>query len=259
MPIKKIVLFLLSLSLLYGEESHYELGLGMGAVSYPSYIGSKSINNLVAPLPYIRYHKDKTSIGKGGIKYLFFDDNKLSLDLSLGASLPVDSSGSAVREGMSDLDFALEIGPRLNYTLYDDKEHKVTFRLPVRAVVSTNIQNIDTQGFLVAPNVDYKFRKNKVQFRAKTGPIWADKTYHNYFYGVSKSDETAQRASYNAQGGYNGYRNTLSLKYTQNAWNYGAFVSYFNIDGAVFEDSPLVETTNALFVGSFISYTFYKK
>ena len=257
---KKIIFFLLSaFSLsLFAEESSYELGLGGAAVTYPSYIGSKSTNTFISPIPYIRYEGEKVSLKRGGFQYRFFDNDEITIDLSLGASLPVESENSNARKGMEDLDFALEVGPRFNYKVYEDPKHKVTFKLPVRAVISTDIQNFERQGFLVAPNMNYKYNKDDFQIKVKSGPIWADDDYHNYFYGVRQKDVTATRQSYDAQGGYNGYRNTISFRYKQNKWNYGAFVSHFNIEGASFDDSPLVETENALFLGTFISYTFYK-
>lgn len=255
---KKTVLFLLCSFALWAEESSYELGLGFAAVTYPSYIGSKSSNAFVSPVPYVRYKSEKASLGRGGFQYKFFNNDNLSIDLSLGASLPVDSENSKAREGMDDLDFALEVGPRLNYKVYEDEANKVTFKFPIRAVVSTDVKSFDRQGFLVVPNMNYRYKKDHFQMKVKTGPIWADEVYHNYFYGVSQNDATATRQSYDAQGGYNGYRNTVSMKYKNDKWSYGAFVSHFNIDGTSFEDSPLVETENAFFLGTFISYTFYK-
>lgn len=251
---------LLSLTIsLVAKEHHYQLGLGVGVVTYPSYIGSKSSNQLIMPVPYIRYQGEKTTIGKGGISRKLFDNNDLSLDLSLGASLPVESDNALPREGMHDLDFTLELGPRLSYTFYKDEQHKLNMKLPLRAVVSINSDKLDRQGFLLTPNLNYRFKRNDFQFKLKTGPLWADKKYHNYFYGVAQQYVTANRNSYDAQGGYNGYRNTISVKYKQGSWNYGAFVSHFNIDGATFENSPLVETKNGLFLGSFISYTLYER
>ena len=251
---------LLSLTVgLLVAENHYQLGLGAGVVTYPSYIGSKSTNQLFTPVPYIRYQGEKTTIGKGGISRKLFDNNNLDLDLSLGASLPVDSDNAKRREGMPNLDFALELGPRLSYTFYKDAHHTFNLKLPLRAVLSVNTDNLDREGYLFAPNLNYKLKRSHFQLKFKTGPIWADKRYHNYFYGVEEQYTTATRVQYEAKGGYNGYRNTISLKYKQGAWHYGAFLSHFNIDGAVFENSPLVETKNGLFLGSFLSYVFYEK
>lgn len=254
----KIVFFLLASLSLFAEESKYELGLGMGVVTYPSYIGSKDTNEFISPVPYIRYESNNTKLGRGGLKHKFFEYGDLNLDLSLGAALPVDSDNAKVREGMDDLDFTLEVGPRLNYKIYKDETHRVTFKLPLRAVISTDIRSFDHQGFLVAPNVNYRYKEENFQVKLKSGPIWADKTYHNYFYGVKNNEVSVNRNAYDANSGYNGYRNTLSVKYKHNNWNYGAFASHFNLDGTSFEDSPLVETNNALFLGTFIYYTFYK-
>jgi len=256
---KKMVIFLLLVSSLVAQESNYELGLGGAVISYPNYIGSKATNTLISPIPYIRYEGEKISFKRGGLQYRFLDNDAITVDLSLGGSLPVESDDSSVRAGMEDLDFAFEIGPRLNYKVYENPAHKVVFKLPLRAVISTDIQNFERQGFLVAPNMNYRYRKDDFQIKVKSGPIWADDDYHNYFYGVTQKEATTTRRAYYAQGGYNGYRNTIAFRYKQNnKWNYGAFLSHFNIEGASFDDSPLVETDNALFLGTFISYTFYK-
>lgn len=242
----------------FAQESHYELGIGAGVVTYPSYVGSKSNNRIISPIPYLRYEGEKMSLAKGGLKYNFFNNDKITIDLSLGASLPVESDNVPLRNGMEDLDFTLELGPRLNYEIHKDQEHEVTFKLPVRMVVATDIKNFGNQGFFIAPNLNYVFEKDDFRVKLKTGPLWADSKYHNYFYGVGKQDVTLARNAYDAKEGYNGYRNTLSLKYRKGAWNYGAFVSHINIDGATFEDSPLIETKNALYLGTFISYVFYE-
>lgn len=246
-------------AILFAQESHYQLGVGAGVVNYPSYIGSKSTNQIITPIPYIRYEGEKNHIGKGGIRHDFFKSDSFSIDLSLGASLPVNSDNVPLREGMEDLDFTLEVGPRLSYKLYKDETHELSFKLPIRTVIATDIKKFSIQGFLLTPNMNYQFTRERLKIKLKTGPLWADKKYHNYFYGVKSKDATLQRKEYEAKGGYNGYRNTLSLKYKQGAWNYGGFVSHFNISGAVFETSPLVETKNALFWGTFISYVFYEK
>ena len=251
---------LLSLTVgLLAAENHYQLGLGAGVVTYPSYIGSKSTNQIITPIPYIRYQGEKTTIGKGGISRKLFDNNNLDLDLSLGASLPVYSDNAQRREGMNNLDFALELGPRLSYTFYKNAHHTFNLKLPLRAVLAVNTDKLDRQGFVFPPNVNYKFTMNHFQLKFKTGSLWANKKYHNYFYGVEEQYVTATRPQYDAKGGYNGYRNTVSLKYRHGAWRYAAFLSHFNIDGAVFENSPLVETKNALFLGSFVSYVFYER
>ncbi|CAA6803701.1 MAG: Outer membrane protein [uncultured Sulfurovum sp.] len=251
------LLFLITATL-FAQESHYTVGLGLGAVTYPSYVGSKSMNQLITPIPYIRYESETNSLAKGGFTHKFFKNNKLSLDLSLGAALPVESDNVPLRVGMEDLDFTLEIGPRLNYELYKKNEHEFNVKFPIRAVISTDIQNFNHQGFFVAPNLNYKFKKDKFQVKVKSGPLWADKKYHNYFYAVSSQDARLTRRAYEAKAGYNGYRNTLSSKYRRGSWNYTAFVSHINIEGATFQNSPLVETNNAFYVGAFVSYVFYE-
>ncbi len=256
---RKFVLWsLLSIGII-ASESHYDLGLGTIFVNYPSYMGSKTSKQLIAPIPYVNYESDKTIIDRGGIEQKLFDINELTLDISLGGSLPVDSESSNIREGMPDLDLAFEVGPRLKYRFYHHNEHQLFFRLPLRVVVSTDFQGLDYQGYLITPDVRYEFEYKKLKISANSGPLWANQRYHDYFYGVSNQYQTQERDYYKAKEGYSGYRNSIGIKHQTGSWTYGGFIAHFNLKGASYEDSPLVETNHALFMGTHLSYIFYSK
>lgn len=256
---KKIFLLSLFSSALFAKGTHYDLGLGGILVNYPSYMGSKNNNLLFSPLPYLDYQGEKTTIDRGNIERKLFDLKDLTLDISLGGSLPADSEKSKVREGMDDLQLAFEIGPRIKYRFYHDEVHEFFFRLPIRAVFTTNFSNIDDQGYLLTPDLRYEYKHSNIEFTFNTGPLWASEKYHDYFYSVKAKDVTINRPEYHAKGGYSGYRNSMGIKYSKNSWVYGGFLAHFNLNGAEFDPSPLVETHTALFSGAYIAYIFYSK
>jgi len=89
------------------------------------------------------------------------------------------------------------------------------------------------------------------------GPLFADRRYHEYFYGVAPEFATATRPAYEAPGGYAGWRATaaFSRRFGTSAW-FGAFLRYDDLHGAVFADSPLVRRQSTVTAGFGISWIF---
>ncbi len=248
------------LTFLEAKKPTLELGVGLASMSYPSYIGSLDQKNLVLPFPYIRYRGKNFQIEKGGLKKELFDINGLSLDLSVSGSLPVDSKSSKKREGMKDLDLAFEVGPKISYEIWSDELYKLYFRLPMRALISSDLEtNIKYQGFLVTPQfrIEQHFAKREISFTS--GIILADSLYHDYFYGVNEKYITPQRDSYKGHGGYGGYRNGIGFTDQKGSWMYGAFLIHYMLGSVAFEDSPLIEEKNVIFGGFSFAYIFYAK
>ena len=257
---KAIIITFLLLSPFWAKEPKLEIGLGIATIGYPNYIGADSRQTLVSPFPYIRYRGESFQIEKGGIKRELFEIDGLSVDLSLGGSLPSDSDEAKARDGMLDLDLTFELGPKITYALYEDEKSDISFRLPLRAVFSTDFQGVDSQGYLTSPKVRFEYRPNsKMEMSFSTGPVYAGGGYHDYFYSVDKAFETERREVYDAKDGYSGYRNALGLKYRYKKWWVGAFASHFALSGARYEDSPLVEQKSALFLGTSFAYIFYSE
>ena len=258
--IKYFIIIVIFLTFLEAKKPLLELGFGMASVTYPSYLGSSDQKLLFVPFPYIRYRGEKFQIEKGGIKKELFDINGLSLDLSVSGSLPVDSGSSKLREGMKDLDLVFEVGPKIKYKIWNDEFYTLYFRLPIRAVISSNLKsNIKYQGFLVTPQfrIEHEVGERKLSFTS--GIVLADSLYHDYFYGVDKKYSTPDRDSYKGSGGYGGYRNGIGFTNKNGSWMYGAFLIHHMLEGVVFEESPLLEQKNSLFGGLSFAYIFYTK
>jgi outer membrane scaffolding protein for murein synthesis (MipA/OmpV family) len=88
------------------------------------------------------------------------------------------------------------------------------------------------------------------------GPIFADHGYHNYYYGVGAKYVTAERPYYRAESGYSGTALVGSLTKRFNYYWIGGFIRNDNLDGAVFETSPLVATEHAFMAGFGIAWIF---
>ena len=249
---KKILLFLSCY--LTVNAAQLDLGLGGGVMFYPDYLGSKNNNTLAIPYPYISYKSDKINIDRKGLNRKFFNYGDFSLEVSAAGSLPVKSSGA--REGMSDLDPAIEIGPALIYTVYQDEALSLKLDLPLRAVLSTDFKGIDYRGYIYELRAEVEYKFNDYQLQLHTGFMFSDNKYHNYLYGVKNNEVTNSRNIYNTKAGYTAYKTSLGLsKRFDKVWA-GAFLRHYSLNESSISDSPLVARNSALYSGIFIAYIF---
>jgi len=249
---KTIILLLITLSICAAE---LDLGIGVGYIYYPDYLGAKHLNSTILPFPFIDYHSEKLDIDQDGLKQQLLQIDGLSLRLSMNGSLPIKSSG--VREGMENLNPSIEIGPALVYHLYKSDGVIIKLDFPIRAVISSDFKtNIKHRGYKCDPKITLDYKFNGYLFQFQTGGVWADSRFHNYIYGVNSSSVTANRKLYIAEAGYSGYKTSIGIsKKFKNIW-IGVFMREYNLEGAVYSSSPLKEQNHALYGGVFVSYLF---
>ena len=250
-------LFILFTIISFTSASELDLGMGFGDMYYPDYLGSDHSNNIVVPFPYIDYHSEKLDIDKDGVKQQLFSIDGLSVRLSVSGSLPVSSSGA--REGMSDLDIALELGSALVYKMYEYNGFTMNINFPLRAVVSTNWKSMEYRGYKSDPKLAMDYNLNGYLLEFQTGGVWADSRYNNYIYGIEKRYVTPNRSEYSAKAGYLGYKSSfgISKKYKK-IWA-GGFIRHYFLDGSVAKDSPLFRENYAIYGGVFVAYLFDKE
>lgn len=227
------------------QKPTWEIGLGAGALSFPAYRGSDEQINVVLPLPYIVYRGDWLKADREGIRSIFFESEHVHLNLSMNASIPVDSDRVDVRDGMPDLKPTFEIGPSLDVTLWrsQDRQRKLELRLPARYAMTAET-NPEAVGWQFTPRLTLdvidpaKFKGWNLGLLA--GPIYSSKRQHDYFYSVDERYATATRSAYNASGGYAGWQLLGALSKRFPDYWIGGFIRYDSLHDAVFADSPLV-------------------
>src|SRR5919108_4076162 len=99
----------------------WEIGAGAAAVTLPDYRGSDESRGYLLPVPYVIYRGERLRVDRQGVRGIFFESDRVELNLSLNATPPVDSEDNRAREGMPELDPTFEIGPRLDVTLARDR------------------------------------------------------------------------------------------------------------------------------------------
>ena len=251
------LLFLLINTSLYSKDYSLEVGVGIASLYYPNYLGSKSIQTITLPIPYLRYKSKYLNIDKNGLNSKLFGINNLRLELSVSGSLPANSNDSKVREDMPDIDSTGEVGFQIIYNIYQHGVALLQFELPIRTVFSTDFNTIKYRGITSTPQLKYSLNYKKVQFTLRSGFILSNKEYNNYFYEVKEKYITPQRIEYKASSGFGGFKNRMGISYKKDKWWGGAFISHYNIKSAIFKDSPLVESNTGIYMGISVAYIFY--
>ena len=240
----------------------WELGAGAGVISAPHYRGSKTIEEIYLPFPFITYRGDYLKVDRDGIRSELFDSDRIRLDVSLAGNIPVPETDDSARAGMPGLDPLGEIGPELQINLWRDTaaDASLWLKFPYRLIFSVGEPLMEYQGWSFSPYINYrKFWGDSSSLQKLTlsaGPIFAGNKYHDYFYEVEPQYVTPDRQQYNADTGYSGSRITLTYSINQKKYFLATFARYDNISNATFEDSPLVETRDYFIFGIAFAWKF---
>jgi outer membrane scaffolding protein for murein synthesis (MipA/OmpV family) len=231
---------------LASQQPLWEFGLGIGAVVFNDYRGASGVHGYPLPVPYFIYRGDILRADRDGLHGRLLNQRYVEFDLSANATAPVFSRNSAPRSGMPNLASTLEFGPSLQGHLWrtDDGRLRLDVRTPVRNAV-TLASPPRSIGWVFAPNLslDYRAAGRAAGWNLGLlgGPLYAQRRYHEYFYGVAPTYATAVRPAYEAPGGYAGSQLLLAVSRRYPNYWIGAYLRHDWLQGAVFLDSPLVQ------------------
>lgn len=241
----------------------YEYGIIGLAASIPHYRGSDEYETYVFPLPYFVYRGEIVKADREGVRGIFWKYKQFETDISLSGNPP--SGDNEAREGMPDLDAIGEIGPALNYYFYQYGERDVLFfQANMRAAFAIDFDSgldVAYEGWISNLSLIYRdselLKEHSIRFHLSGGLQFGDAGLHSYFYEVAPEHVTPDRRQYEAQGGYGGFQLSGSIlkELTPKLW-VSCYGRWMNIEGAVFEDSPLVRTHNNAIVGAMLVWKF---
>ncbi len=235
----------------------WEAGIWLGGISLPDYRGSNERREYALPLPYFIYRSERFQLSRKGVKGLLYQADNVHIDIGGKVNLPVDSDKNVARKGMFDLDAALSIGPTVHYTVYKKERRTLSFQLPLRTVLSTDIRHTAYRGFTLNPAI---VLRQQTQWNSAflLAFLFSTRPYNEYYYNVSDNDVRPGRARYQADSGYGGIRLSLITRRIFKKYSLGGFVRYDNLKGATYEKSPLVANLENVTVGLYITYQLKK-
>jgi outer membrane scaffolding protein for murein synthesis (MipA/OmpV family) len=241
------------------EEPLWEAGIGVAGLHFPHYRGSEQSRNYALPVPYGVYRGEFLKADRYGLRGVFVKTDRVDVNLSVGASLPVDSKDDRAREGMPNLKPSLEIGPSLQLTIWrwDDARVRLDARFPLRGAMSleSSPRFVGTQ-FFPHMNADVRDPAGLPGWNLGllAGPVYTDRRYNRYFYEVPAAYATAGRPAYEPGSGYAGMQFLAALSKRFPKYWVGGFVRYDTLRGAAFEASPLVTSKRYVAVGFGVSW-----
>lgn len=246
------------------EKPLWELGIGGGFLLMPDYRGSDETRAYASPFPYAVYRGGILRVEDDRISGRIFTNDRVTLDASLYGTVPVRSDENEAREGMPDLDPTFEVGPALRIKLLNSIEHQynLNIMLPLRAVFSTNFRSMRYEGLIFSSRLNFEMEEvipdTGIYLWLSAGPMFADYSFHKYFYEVSPEYATTNRQAYSPRAGYSGSTFMIGMGKKCQQIIFHAFVSADFLHGSAFEDSPLVKTKTSWMGGCSISWVFLK-
>lgn len=259
-----IMLLILPQQAFGADKPLWEAGIGGGFLMMPDYRGSDKMRPYLLPFPYAVYRGGFIRLEDKRLTARIFQTDRVTLDASGYGAVPVKSDDNDARRGMEDLDPTFEFGPALRVKCLDSREngYRLGLAFPVRAVFSTDFRSVRYEGWVFAPRLNFEkanvIPRTGLYLGISTGPMFGDRGYHQYFYNVERAYAATWRPAYEAGGGYSGSTLTVGLGKNYKSFRFHAFVSADFLQGAVFEDSPLVKTKTSWMSGFSVTWVFLK-
>jgi MipA family protein len=257
-----LALVVLSTAARGAELPQWEAGIGISALTIPDYRGADQSQFYVFPIPYLIYRGDVLKVDRRAVRGVFFKSERLEVDTSFSGSPPVRSGRNGARQGMPDLDPLFEAGPSLKYLLLRSAggELRVDLQFPLRAVFVTDFSYLRYSGLVFNPRISLDWSRSGPEERLSAGvalgPLFTDSRNSRLFYEVDPIYATPVRPAYEAHGGYGGMQLALAATMRRGSIWIGAFSRIDNLQGARFEDSPLVKARWSVMTGLALSWVF---
>ena len=243
------------------ERPLWEAGLGLGGLWLPDYRGSDESRGYVLPIPYFIYRGEYLKADRDGVRAEFLGTDRIRFEVAVSASQPVRSSSNEARQGMPDLKGSFEIGPSLvvNLLRSEDRAIKLDFRLPVSTGVTLG-SGFKGIGWQTSPRLNLDvfdvagFKDTNLGMAV--GPVFQSRKRDAYFYDVQEQYVRPGRPDYRSSGGYAGAQFTVALSKRFDRYWVGGFARVDSLQGASFEDSPLVRRKSAFAAGIGFAWVF---
>jgi len=241
----------------------WEVGISAVGLYAPDYRGADQMRARGLALPYVVYRGEILRADREGLRAELLKSDLVEFNFSAGIGLPVRSDRNDARRGMPEIDWVLEFGPAMNLRLatWDNGRNDLQLRLPVRAAFALD-GGLDYVGAVFAPNLRATFRNvgwaGGAQLRVSTGPLFATSDFHRFYYGVEPQFVTAGRPAYAPGGGYSGWDLSASAVRFFGDWRLFGFAGADLIQGAEFEDSPLIRRKSNWSIGLGFAYVLGK-
>ena len=135
-------------------EAYWDLGLGIGAVSFEHYPASNEIWTLAIPAPTFQYRgKILRADDRDGAHLYLYKGDKITTELAGQGTPALSNSDSAARKGMQDLPWMVALGPQTVYRL----SSSIEIAGGVYQAVTTDLKTGQTAGNIAEGRATYSW------------------------------------------------------------------------------------------------------
>jgi MipA family protein len=252
------------------DEALWEVGVVGGELYLPDYpaAGEKHAKWIAAP--YVVYRGKILRADREGARARIVRGRWADVEMSFSGSFATHSQDNVARQGMPDLDYMIEMGPRASLLLYEwgdplnFQSSAGTLRLyvPVRAVFSSDLSNFKPRGFTYSPalytQAEPFLRPGWIGLLVLTGRF-GNRTYASYFYDVAPEFARPDRQAYDARAGYVGSDVFAGVVIPiGKRWRIFTGGQFYYDEGSANISSPLFQRRSDFSVGLGISYAFFR-
>lgn len=244
-------------------ERIFEIGVGAFALHVPEYAGAKDYRQHIVPLPYVYYQDKHIKVDRDGLLSSLWQTQRLYVDFSVSAQLPVNSDDVAIRSGMPDIDWTFQLGGAIKYYLSGtpSADNKLFTELFTRKAIMTDFSSLSDAGWqygtaLHAQHTLVAVNQGQLTWQNRLTVNFASETYQDVYYQVDKQYQLADRPAFDAKSGYLGTSLSSGLVYRKEQWWLAGFVLYRHIGGSKNENSPLVQQKENVSVGLGLAWVF---
>ncbi|WP_340679957.1 MipA/OmpV family protein [Paraglaciecola sp.] len=236
-----------------------EIGMGAAAGQLPEYLGSPDTYEFLLPLPYIYYRDESLTINRNTLSDELYQLGPLSLSLSASGSIPVKSREDSLRSGMPDLGWVGELGPSLDYQIMPE----LTLALQLRKAIGVEDWSFKDVGWHASTTLIWHkilFVHNnlgELSISSRLSLDYADRNYHQYYYGVALEHQTLNRPLYEAKAGFSHSGMALGLSWRYQQLWLGVYAKYFDLSRAANFSSPLLVNKQQASFGLAFSWIFW--
>ncbi len=245
------------------DESLWEVGVAGGEFYLPDYPAAAQKHAKWIAAPYVIYRGKILRADREGARARLFHGKHADLEMSFAAAFATQSKDNEARQGMPDLDYLLEAGPRASILL-SKLAGRGSLRLfvPLRAVFSSDLHNMHYVGYTYGPTL-----------YAQIEPLWhsgwigifqlanrfGNRSMNAYFYDVAPQFARVDRPSYDASGGYLGSDFSAGVAIPIGLrWRLFGGGQFFYNGGSSNKSSPLFRRESDFSAGIGLSYAFFR-
>ena len=235
------------------------IGADLYQPDYPA-AGQKHAKWLAAP--YLIYRGRILRADREGARARLVRGRWADVEMSFAASFATRSKDNDARTGMPDLDYLLEMGPRVSVLLSRlDGRGSLRLFLPARAVFSTDLSNLKHRGFTYSPalyaQVEPFWRSGWIGLMQLAGRF-GDRQINAYFYDVAPEFARPDRPAYDARAGYLGSDLFAGVAIPMGRrWRLFTGGQLYFDGGSANSASPLFKRRTDYSVGLGLSYALY--